>query len=157
MKIALLMTGKTDASYWKDALQEYRKRLEHYVPFEVEVIPGVKHVKNGSETQQKEREGELILNALQTGDVCVLLDEKGTEYTSVQFAMYLERKMHMAAKRLVFVIGGPYGFSEAVYRIASERISLSRMTFSHQMIRPVFAEQLYRAMTILRNEPYHHL
>ncbi|MDR1675721.1 MAG: 23S rRNA (pseudouridine(1915)-N(3))-methyltransferase RlmH [Tannerella sp.] len=157
MKITLLMTGKTDTPYWKDALEAYRKRLVHYVPFEVKVIPGVKHVKNGSETQQKEREGELILNSLQAGDVCVLLDEGGTEYTSVQFAAYLERKMHTVAKRLVFVIGGPYGFSEAVYRAAPERISLSRMTFSHQMIRPVFAEQLYRAMTILRNEPYHHL
>ncbi|MDR2763585.1 MAG: 23S rRNA (pseudouridine(1915)-N(3))-methyltransferase RlmH [Tannerella sp.] len=156
MKITLLMTGKTDAPYWRDALEEYRKRLVHYVPFEVAVIPDAKHVKNGSETQQKEREGELILNSLQTDDACVLLDETGTEYTSVQFAAYLERKMHTVAKRLVFVIGGSYGFSEVVYRRVPERISLSKMTFSHQMIRPVFAEQLYRAMTILRNEPYHH-
>jgi 23S rRNA (pseudouridine1915-N3)-methyltransferase len=150
------MTGKTDVPYWKDALEEYRKRLVHYVPFEVEVIPEVKQMKNGSETQQKKREGELILNSLQPGDVCVLLDEKGTEYTSMQFAAYLERKMYTVAKRLVFVIGGPYGFSNAVYRMTPERISLSKMTFSHQMIRPVFAEQLYRAMTILQNEPYHH-
>ncbi|MDR2138294.1 MAG: 23S rRNA (pseudouridine(1915)-N(3))-methyltransferase RlmH [Tannerella sp.] len=156
MRITLLMTGKTDVPYWKDALEEYRKRLVHYVPFEVEVIPEVKQMKNGSETQQKKREGELILNSLQPGDVCVLLDEKGTEYTSMQFAAYLERKMYTVAKRLVFVIGGPYGFSNAVYRMTPERISLSKMTFSHQMIRPVFAEQLYRAMTILQNEPYHH-
>ncbi|MDR1335959.1 MAG: 23S rRNA (pseudouridine(1915)-N(3))-methyltransferase RlmH [Tannerella sp.] len=156
MKITLLMMGKTDASCWKDALEEYRKRLVHYLPFEIEVIPDVKHLKKASETQQKEREGALLLNSLQAGDVCVLLDENGTEYTSVQFAAYLERKMHTVAKRLVFVTGGPYGFSEAVYRAAPERISLSKMTLSHQMIRPVFAEQLYRAMTILRNEPYHH-
>jgi 23S rRNA (pseudouridine1915-N3)-methyltransferase len=150
------MTGKTDACYWKDALDEYRKRLAHYVPFEEEVIPDVKNAKHSSEAQQKEREGELILKALQTGDSCVLLDEKGMEYTSVQFAAYLEKKMQTVPKRLVFVTGGPYGFSEAVYRAVSERMSLSRMTFSHQMIRPFFVEQLYRAMTILRKEPYHH-
>ncbi|MDR3193813.1 MAG: 23S rRNA (pseudouridine(1915)-N(3))-methyltransferase RlmH [Tannerella sp.] len=156
MKIVLLMTGKTEATHWKDALEEYRKRLVHYVPFEMEVVPELKNAKNSSEARQKEREGELILGALQTGDTCVLLDERGTEYTSVQFAAYLEKKMQTVSRRLVFVTGGAYGFSEAVYRAAQERISLSRMTFSHQMIRPLFAEQLYRAMTILRNEPYHH-
>lgn len=156
MKIVLLMIGKTDACYWKEAMDEYRKRLAHYVPFETEVIPDVKHVKNSSEAQQKAREGELILKALQAGDVCVLLDEKGTEYTSVQFAAYLEKKMQTVPKRLVFVTGGSYGFGESVYEAVSERMSLSKMTFSHQMIRPVFVEQLYRAMTILRKEPYHH-
>jgi 23S rRNA (pseudouridine1915-N3)-methyltransferase len=156
MKIVLLVIGKTDVPYWNEALNEYQGRLTHYVPFEMEVIPDVKNRKNRTEAQQKEGEGELILKALQPGDSVALLDEKGKEHTSVQFASYLEKKMHTVQKRLVFVTGGPYGFSEAVYRTVSERISLSKMTFSHQMIRPVFVEQLYRAMTILRNEPYHH-
>ncbi|MDR0843843.1 MAG: 23S rRNA (pseudouridine(1915)-N(3))-methyltransferase RlmH [Tannerella sp.] len=156
MKVLLLMIGKTDAPYWGDALNEYQGRLKHYIPFETEVIPDLKYAGNRTEAQQKEQEGELILKALQTGDQAVLLDEKGKEYTSVQFASYLEKKMCMTFKRLVFVIGGPYGFSEAVYRAVPERISISKMTFSHQMIRPVFVEQLYRAMTILRKEPYHH-
>lgn len=156
MKIALWMIGKTNASCWKEALEEYRKRLVHYVPFELVTLPDVKHAGNMSEAQLKEREGELILGALQAGDVCVLLDERGKEYTSAEFAAYLERKMHVTPKRLVFVIGGAYGFGQAVYRAVDERIALSRMTFSHQMIRPVFTEQLYRAMTILHNEPYHH-
>ncbi|MCD7976104.1 MAG: 23S rRNA (pseudouridine(1915)-N(3))-methyltransferase RlmH [Tannerellaceae bacterium] len=156
MKIALLVVGKTDMNYFADAIQEYRKRLVHYIPFDMEVIPNLKHVKNLSEVQQKEKEGELILKALQPGDYCVLLDEKGKEFTSMQFATYLEKKTHTVPKRLVFVIGGPYGFSEAVYKTASEKISLSKMTFSHQMIRLIFVEQVYRAMTILNNEPYHH-
>jgi 23S rRNA (pseudouridine1915-N3)-methyltransferase len=156
MKITLLTTGKTDVSCWNEALNEYRQRLTHYVPFEIEVIPDVKNVKHMTEAQQREREGELILKALHAGDSGVLLDEKGQEYTSVQFAVWLEKKMQTASKRLVFVAGGPYGFSQAVYRAVAERMSLSRMTFSHQMVRPVFTEQLYRAMTILRNEPYHH-
>lgn len=156
MKIALLVVGKTDMNYFADAIQEYRKRLVHYIPFDIEVIPDLKNVKNLSEVQQKEKEGELILKALQPGDYCVLLDEKGKEFTSMQFATYLEKKTHTVPKRLVFVIGGPYGFSEAVYKTASEKISLSKMTFSHQMIRLIFVEQVYRAMTILNNEPYHH-
>jgi 23S rRNA (pseudouridine1915-N3)-methyltransferase len=156
MKITLLLVGKTDAGCWDDAFREYQERLRRYVPFETEVIHDVRKGRNLTEAQQKEREGECILNALQAGDCCVLLDEKGTEYTSVQFAAYVEKKMLAAPRRLVFVAGGPYGFSKAVYDAAAERISLSRMTFSHQMIRPFFAEQLYRAMTILRKEPYHH-
>ncbi|MCC8153522.1 MAG: 23S rRNA (pseudouridine(1915)-N(3))-methyltransferase RlmH, partial [Tannerellaceae bacterium] len=156
MKISLLVIGKTDASYFSDAIQEYQKRLVHYIPYEMEVIPDIKNTKNLSTPQQKEKEGELILKYLQPGDYCVLLDEKGKEFSSVQFATYLEKKMHTVSKRLVFVIGGPYGFSEAVYKSASEKISLSKMTFSHQMIRLIFTEQLYRAMTILNNEPYHH-
>lgn len=156
MKIALIVIGKTDAGYFVDAINEYKKRLVHYIPFEMEVIPDIKNVKNMSEIQQKEKEGELIFKFLQPGDYLVLLDEKGKDFTSLQFAAYLEKKMHTIPKRLVFIIGGPYGFSEAVYGAASEKISLSKMTFSHQMVRLIFIEQIYRAMTILNNEPYHH-
>lgn len=156
MKVSLIVIGKTDASYLSDAITEYKNRLVHYIPFEMLVIPDIKNVKNLSENQQKEKEGELILKALQPGDCLVLLDEHGKEFTSRQFAAYMEKKMHNVAKRLVFVIGGPYGFSDAVYKAAAEKISLSKMTFSHQMIRLIFTEQLYRAMTILHNEPYHH-
>lgn len=156
MKVALIVIGKTDAGYFVEAIREYTNRLVHYLPFEMEVIPDIKNVKNLSEAQQKEREGELIVKALQPGDYLVLLDEKGREFTSMQFAAYLEKKMHAVSRRLVFVIGGPYGFSEAVYKVAAEKISLSKMTFSHQMIRLIFTEQLYRALTILNNEPYHH-
>jgi 23S rRNA (pseudouridine1915-N3)-methyltransferase len=139
-----------------DAINEYKNRLVHYIPFEMEIIPDIKNVKNLREEQQKEKEGGLILKMLQPGDYLVLLDEHGKSFTSMEFATYLERKMHVVSKRLVFVIGGPYGFSEAVYKAASEKISLSKMTFSHQMIRLIFVEQIYRAMTILNNEPYHH-
>lgn len=156
MKINLLVIGKTDAPYFVDGIREYENRLKHYIPFEMQVIPDIKNVKNLSEDQQKEKEGELILKNLQTGDCLVLLDERGKEFSSLQFASYIEKKTHTVSKRLIFVIGGPYGFSQAVYDKASERISLSKMTFSHQMIRLVFTEQLYRAMTILNNEPYHH-
>lgn len=156
MKISLIVIGKTDASYFVDAINEYKNRLVHYIPFEMEIIPDIKNVKNLREEQQKEKEGELILKMLQPGDYLVLLDEHGKSFSSMEFATYLERKMHVVSKRLVFVIGGPYGFSEAVYKAASEKISLSKMTFSHQMIRLIFVEQIYRAMTILNNEPYHH-
>lgn len=156
MKISLIVIGKTDATYFVDAINEYKNRLVHYIPFEMDVIPDIKNVKNLREEQQKEKEGELILKMLQPGDYLVLLDEHGKSFTSMEFATYLERKMHVVSKRLVFVIGGPYGFSEAVYKAASEKISLSKMTFSHQMIRLIFVEQIYRAMTILNNEPYHH-
>lgn len=156
MKISLIVIGKTDASYFVDAINEYKNRLVHYIPFEMEIIPDIKNVKNLREEQQKEKEGELILKMLQPGDYLVLLDEHGKSFTSMEFATYLERKMHVVSKRLVFVIGGPYGFSEAVFKAASEKISLSKMTFSHQMIRLIFVEQIYRAMTILNNEPYHH-
>ena len=156
MKIVLLVVGKTDVSCWNEAFKVYRERLIHYIPFEMEVIPEIKKVKNMTETQQKEREGISILKSLQAGDSCVLLDERGREFTSVQFASWLEKKLHSVPKRLVLIAGGPYGFSEEVYQTVPEKISLSKMTFSHQMIRPIFVEQLYRAMTILRNEPYHH-
>jgi len=156
MKIVFMVVGKTDLSYWNEAFKVYRKRLMHYIPFEMEVIPDIKNAKNMPETQQKEREGFSILNRIQAGDNCVLLDEHGKEFSSVQFASWLEKKMQTVPKRLVFVAGGPYGFSEEVYQAIPEMLSLSKMTFSHQMIRPIFVEQLYRAMTILRNEPYHH-
>ena len=156
MNIVLLTVGKTEASFWKEALAEYQRRLQHYVPFELQVLPDIKNTKNLTKTEQKNQEGVLIRKALQAGDWCVLLDEQGKEYTSMEFAAYLEKKIQIVSRRLVFVIGGPYGFSDEVYQIASERLSLSKMTFSHQMIRPIFVEQLYRAMTILRGEPYHH-
>ncbi|WP_029905200.1 23S rRNA (pseudouridine(1915)-N(3))-methyltransferase RlmH [Prevotella sp. 10(H)] len=156
MKIILLVIGKTDAGYFIEAVNEYQKRLEHYIPFEMQIIPDIKNTKNLTPDQQKEKEGELILKNLQSGDYLVLLDDKGKEYTSVQFASYIEKKTHTVAKRLVFLVGGPYGFSPAIYDKANEKLTLSRMTFSHQMVRLIFVEQLYRAMTILNNEPYHH-
>lgn len=156
MNIVLLTVGKTEASFWKEALAEYQRRLQHYVPFELQALPEVKNTKNLTMSQQKTQEGVLIRKAMQAGDWFVLLDEQGKEYTSMEFAAYLEKKIQIVSRRLVFVIGGPYGFSDEVYQMASERLSLSKMTFSHQMIRPIFVEQLYRAMTILRGEPYHH-
>jgi len=156
MKVVLLVVGKTDTGSWNDALDDYSRRLKHYLPFEIEVIQDLKNVKNITEVQQKEQEGRSIVKALAGGDDCILLDERGKQYTSKQFASYLEKKMQSTSKRLVFVIGGPYGFSDTVYARSSEQISLSKMTFSHQMIRPIFVEQLYRALTILRGEPYHH-
>ncbi len=156
MKIVLLVVGKTTESYFIQGIDEYSKRLAHYVPFELTVIPELRNTKSLSADQQKEREADLILKALQPGDYVVLLDEHGREFTSLQFASYLEKKMANIAKRLIFVVGGPYGFSNRVYQAAQEKISLSKMTYSHQMIRLIFTEQLYRAMTILNNEPYHH-
>ncbi len=156
MKAVLLAIGKTDTQYFKEAIEEYKKRLIHYLPFDVELIPDLRNTKNLSEEQQKAKEGELILKSLQAGDYIVLLDDKGKEYTSMKFAQYIEQKMHSVPKRLVFIIGGPYGFSDDVYNKANEKLTLSRMTFSHQMVRLIFVEQLYRAMTIINNEPYHH-
>ncbi|MFA6768394.1 MAG: 23S rRNA (pseudouridine(1915)-N(3))-methyltransferase RlmH [Parabacteroides sp.] len=156
MKIALIVIGKTDAAYFAEGINEYKCRLSHYIPFTMEVISDIKNAKSLNESQQKEKEGEQILKALLPGDYVVLLDEGGKEFTSMQFASYLEKKMQNVPKRLVFIIGGPYGFSEAAYKTASEKVSLSKMTFSHQMIRLIFVEQLYRAMTILNHEPYHH-
>ena len=156
MKIHLLVVGKTTATYISDAVDEYCRRLKHYITFDMEVIPELKNTKSLSMEVQKEKEGELILKALQPGDVVVLLDEHGKEMRSLEFAEYMKRKMNTVNKRLVFVIGGPYGFSEKVYQAAHEKISMSKMTFSHQMIRLIFVEQIYRAMTILNGGPYHH-
>lgn len=156
MKITLLAIGKTDSSHLQNLLEEYTKRLGHYISFSMELIPDIKNAKNLSESQQKEAEGDEIIKRLQATDVLVLLDEKGTPYTSEGFANYLQKKMNSGLKNVVFVIGGPYGFSDALYAKATDKISLSSMTFSHQMVRIFFVEQLYRAFTILRNEPYHH-
>lgn len=156
MKICLLVIGKTDEPYLQKGIDLFLKRIPHYVPFELKIIPDLKNSKNLSEDQQKEKEGELIIQQLTGFDELILLDEQGTEVSSVAFARFLEKKMLSGIKRLVFVIGGPYGFSESVYSKASGKISLSKMTFSHQMVRLIFTEQLYRAMTILKGEPYHH-
>lgn len=156
MKFVLLTVGKTDASYLLEGISLYEKRIIHYVPFERIELPDPKNIKNLSQTQRKEREAELILNEIQQGDFLVLLDERGKRFTSLKFAEHIEKKMHLGAKRVVFLIGGPYGFAESIYQRANEKLTLSDMTFSHQMIRLLFIEQFYRAMTILRNEPYHH-
>lgn len=137
-------------------IEEYQNRLKHYIKFELEIIPDIKNTKNLSEKQQKEKEGNAILNKLNATDLLVLLDEKGKQKTSVEFSEYLQKNMNSGLKQLVFVIGGPYGFSDAVYQKSQGKISLSKMTFSHQMVRLFMMEQLYRAFTILRNEPYHH-
>ena len=156
MKTVLLMVGKTMDKHLVALMEDYVERTKHYMTYDVEVIPDLKSTKNLSEEVQKEKEGELILKALQPGDYVVLLDEGGKEMRSIEFAQYLRHKMNTLSKRLVFVIGGPYGFSQKVYQAATEKMSLSRMTFSHQMVRLIFVEQLYRAMSILAGSPYHH-
>jgi 23S rRNA (pseudouridine1915-N3)-methyltransferase len=156
MTIKLLAIGKTDHKALEQLITEYQKRLKHYIKFELEFIPDIKNVKNLSETQQKEKEGVLILKKLSSTDVLVLLDENGNQHSSLDFSSYLQKKMNSGIKQLVFVIGGPYGFSNSVYQKAQGKISLSKMTFSHQMIRLFVVEQIYRAFTILKNEPYHH-
>ena len=156
MKFALLVVGRTVEKHYITAINYYVERIKHYTPFDMEVIPELKNTKSLSMEQPKEKEGELILKALQPGDVVVLLDEHGKEFRSIEFAEWAEKKMHTVNKRLVFIIGGPYGFSKDVYAAAQEKISLSKMTFSHQMIRLIFVEQLYRAMNILAGGPYHH-
>lgn len=156
MKTILLVVGRTVEQHFITAINDYVQRTKRYLQFEIEVIPELKNTKSLSTDIQKEKEGELILKALQPGDVVVLLDEGGKEMRSIEFADYMKRKMNTVNKRLVFVIGGPYGFSQRVYETAQEKLSLSRMTFSHQMVRLIFVEQIYRAMTILNNGPYHH-
>jgi 23S rRNA (pseudouridine1915-N3)-methyltransferase len=155
MKICLLVTGKTDAAYLREGIAEYEKRLKFYASFETRALPATRSAKNLTESLQKEREGAAILAQLEATDTVVLLDERGVEYTSREFSGFLERQA-AGGRRLVFVIGGPYGFSGQVYERADARVALSRMTFSHQMARLFFAEQLYRAMTIWKGEPYHH-
>ncbi|WP_271392900.1 23S rRNA (pseudouridine(1915)-N(3))-methyltransferase RlmH [Aequorivita sinensis] len=156
MKITLLAIGKTDNKQLQSLMDDYIKRLGFYIPFELEVIPDIKNAKNLSEALQKQAEGDEILKRTNTADVLILLDEKGKTYTSEGFSQFLQKKMNSGLKNLIFVIGGPYGFSEEVYKRANEKVSLSSMTFSHQMVRLFFIEQLYRGFTILRNEPYHH-
>lgn len=156
MTIKLIVVGKTDHQAILTLIEEYSKRLNFYLKFELEIIPDLKNTKSLSEVLQKEKEGELILKNVIPSDDLILLDERGKSYTSVDFSDFLQKKMNSGLKQLIFVIGGPYGFSEQVYSRANGKLSISKMTFSHQMIRPFFIEQLYRAMTILRNEPYHH-
>ncbi|WP_109300075.1 23S rRNA (pseudouridine(1915)-N(3))-methyltransferase RlmH [Aquimarina sp. AU474] len=156
MTIKLLAVGKTDHKQLNDLINEYIKRLGFYIKFNFEIIPDLKNVKNLSEIQQKEKEGKLILDKLNNSDVLILLDENGKQYDSVGFSELLQKQMNSGIKQLIFVIGGPYGFSPEVYHRANSKLSLSKMTFSHQMIRLFFVEQLYRGLTILKNEPYHH-
>lgn len=156
MKIKFLLIGKTDSDILGKGINDYVNRLKHYIPFEMAIIPDLKNTKSLSEDQQKNKEGELILNFIKSGDFVVLLDEKGKEYTSIDFSGFIEKQMISGLKNLIFIVGGPYGFSDEVYKKCNSKISLSRMTFSHQMVRLIFTEQLYRAMTIIKGEPYHH-
>lgn len=155
MKVCFWVIGKTSESYLQTGIGHYTQRLKHYLPFEMEVLPDIRRAGQLSSLQLKEKEGEYLLGRLKPDDLLVLLDEQGKAYTSVAFAAYLDRQLQMPQRRLIFQVGGAYGFSEAVYQRANARLSLSKMTFSHQMVRLFFLEQLYRAMTILRNEPYH--
>ena len=155
MKITLLVVGKTTDTQIELLIQEYQKRLAHYIPFNIQVIPELKNTKALTPEQQKQTEGELILRTINSSTDLVLLDEHGKEFRSIEFADYVQKRMS-SGRDVVFVVGGPYGFSEAVNQRANGKISLSKMTFSHQMVRLFFVEQLYRAMTILRGEPYHH-
>ncbi|MBR3854762.1 MAG: 23S rRNA (pseudouridine(1915)-N(3))-methyltransferase RlmH [Bacteroidaceae bacterium] len=156
MKITLLVVGRTVDNNITAGISDYVKRLSHFAQFDIEVIPELKNARKLSEAQQKEQEGELILKSLVAGDHVVLLDEGGREFRSTEFAAWIEHKQNISTRRLVFVVGGPYGFSPRVYSAAAEKLSLSRMTFSHQMIRLLFVEQLYRAYTIINHLPYHH-
>lgn len=156
MKIKLLAIGKTDDKNLQQLIETYQNRLKHYIKFELSIIPDIKNVKNLSENQQKEKEGELILKQLQPTDQLILLDDKGKEFSSIEFSKHLQKKMNSGIKQLVLVIGGPYGFSNTIYKKSNGKISFSKMTFSHQMIRLFVVEQLYRGFTILKNEPYHH-
>jgi 23S rRNA (pseudouridine1915-N3)-methyltransferase len=156
MKIKVLVIGKTDDKNLQLLIDKYKKRLGHYIRFEIEVIPDLKNVKNLSEKEQKEKEGVLLLKKVGASDQLWLLDEKGQEFRSLEFSKFIQRKMNAGIKQLILVIGGPYGFSDEIYRKATGKLSLSKMTFSHQMIRLFLVEQIYRAFTILKNEPYHH-
>ncbi len=157
MKITLILNGKTEDDYIIKGYTVYEQRLKHYISFETIVIPALKNTKALSIEQQKQKEGELILKGVQPSDKLILLDENGKEHNSVGFSDFIQKEMNSGIKNVIFVVGGPYGFSEEVYKRANGKIALSKMTFSHQMVRLFFVEQLYRAMTILRNEPYHHL
>jgi len=156
MKVKLLLTGKTNSEYLKSGIDDYVQRLKHYLPFEMVVIPELKNNKKMSEDQQKTKEGELILDQINPPDFVVLLDENGKDFSSVGFSNFVSKKMLSGLKSMIFVVGGPYGFSDEIYKRSEMKISLSKMTFSHQMVRLIFVEQLYRAMTILKGEPYHH-
>lgn len=150
------MVGKTDQEWLERGISEYTSRLGHFAPFQTVVIPDIRNTRNMDIKVQKETEGDAILKQLSAGDDVILLDDKGTEHTSESMAVWLEKRMSMSSKRIVFIIGGPYGFSDRVYAAASGKLSLSRLTFSHQMVRLIFTEQLYRAFTIIKGLPYHH-
>lgn len=156
MDIELITVGKTTIDFVQKGIAEYAGRLRHYVPFRIVELPDARKGKGISAEKQKELEGEIILSRLQPSDYVVLLDERGREYSSIEFSAFVEKQMIAGRKRLVFIVGGPYGFSEAVYSRGDSKLSLSRMTFNHEMVRMFFTEQIYRAMTILRGEPYHH-
>jgi 23S rRNA (pseudouridine1915-N3)-methyltransferase len=156
MKITLLTIGKTEDAYLKEGIDKYLKRLKHYIKFEITELPELRNTKALSQDQQKAKEAELLFKNLSNTDHVVLLDENGVELSSQKFADMLNKKMIASVQNLVFIIGGPYGFDESIYQRANEKLSLSRMTFSHQMVRLFFAEQVYRAFTILKGEPYHH-
>lgn len=156
MKISLFVVGKTNHNYLSPGIDDYTKRINHYISFNIQYIADAKNTKNLSQAQQKQAEGQNLLNAFDKSDYVVLLDERGKEFTSKDFSSFIEKKMQTVAKRLVFVVGGPYGFSEDIYQRANEKISLSKMTFPHDLIRLIFTEQLYRSFTIMNNEPYHH-
>ena len=156
MKIELILVGKTSKSYFQEAIAEYTKRILRYTSFEIKVIPEIRNAKNLSESQVKDLEGNFILKQTDSSDFIVLLDDKGKSFTSKEMAFWLEQKQTQSIKKVVFVIGGAYGFSESVYARANEKISLSKLTFSHQIVRPIFLEQLYRCFSIISGEPYHH-
>lgn len=156
MRITLLTMGKTDVSWVKEGLSLYVSRISHYIPFTLNEIPELRNVSSLSREQIKVKEGELILSQLKSSDEVILLDEKGREYRSIEFADFLRKKMTNSSRDIVFIIGGAYGFSDAIYSRANGKLSLSVMTFSHQMVRTIFAEQLYRAFSIIKGEPYHH-
>jgi 23S rRNA (pseudouridine1915-N3)-methyltransferase len=156
MNIELIVIGKTDQQEVASLVEQYAKRVNHYCKFTVTTIADVKNTRNMAPSRQKQLEGEMILRLISDGDWLVLMDERGRQFTSMEYADWLQKRMLSGVKRLAIVIGGPYGFSEEVYKRANEKISLSKMTFSHQIVRAIFAEQLYRAFTILNNEPYHH-
>jgi 23S rRNA (pseudouridine1915-N3)-methyltransferase len=155
MKVLFRVIGKTNEKYLEMGIEIYAGRLQHYLPFGMEVLPDVRQAKNLSSEQLKQKEGDLLLGQLKNDDLLILLDEHGKTFNSVEFATYLDRQLQMPYRRLIFQVGGAFGFSDAVYQRANARLALSKMTFSHQMVRLFFLEQLYRAMTILRNEPYH--
>ena len=156
MKITLLVVGKTSTGYLKQGIDEYCARLNPYVAFEIQYLSDAKNTRNMSEQQQKSCEGNQILSSLDKSDFVVLLDEHGKENTSVDFSQYIQKRMLSGVKRVVFIVGGPYGFSDEIYSRANDKVSLSKLTFSHEMVRLIFTEQLYRAFTILNHEPYHH-
>lgn len=156
MKITLLCIGKTDDQHISQGIEVYTKRLKHYISFQQIIIPDLKNSKNLTEAQQKEKEAQLILKQISNLDYVVLLDERGKTYSSMEFSAFLEKQMIGSVQHMVFVIGGPYGFDNSVYDRANGKVSLSKMTFSHQMVRLFFVEQIYRAFTIMRGEPYHH-